>query len=157
MKTAQTWDEAAALAEACRARGGTVVTTNGCFDLLHKGHVTYLQAARALGDMLIVGLNSDASVQRQGKGPGRPINDQDARATVMQALRCVDSVCLFDEDTPIEWLRRVRPAIHVKGGDYDASKMVETPVLAEWGGRVVTLPFVPGYSTSALIAKSQKA
>jgi len=157
VKPPLSWTQAAELAEKCRQAGGVVVTTNGCFDVLHKGHVTYLHGARQMGDLLLVGLNTDASVKRQGKGPTRPLNDELARATVVEALKSVDGVCLFDQDTPVEWLRAVRPAIHVKGGDYDPAKMVETPVLQEWGGRVAVVPFVPGYSTTSLLEKSKKS
>ena len=132
-----------------------MVTTNGCFDLLHKGHVTYLAQARQMGDLLLVGINSDASV-RKIKGETRPLNDEVARATVLAALRSVDGVCVFSEDTPVDWLRAIKPLIHVKGGDWDASKMPETKVLGEWGGRVQSAGFVPGYSTTGLIEKSKK-
>lgn len=154
MKAYLSWDEARAAAAACRERGGTVVTTNGCFDLLHRGHVTYLAEARQLGDLLLVAINSDASVAKL-KGPGRPLNPEDARAIVLGALRAVDGVCVFSEPTPVEWLRAVRPHIHVKGGDWDPAQMPETPVLAEWGGHVKALPYVDGFSTTNLIAKSK--
>lgn len=148
------WSEARALSEACRARGGVVVTTNGCFDILHRGHVEYLQAARQLGDLLIVGLNSDASVKKL-KGPSRPLNDQNARAVVVGALKSVDAVIVFDEDTPVKWLQEVKPHIHVKGGDWDPQKMPETAVLESWGAKVVVVPYVDGYSTTKLIEKSR--
>lgn len=156
MKRVLSWNEAAELVESRRKAGAVIVTTNGCFDILHKGHVSYLEEARSQGDVLIVGLNTDSSVRRLGKGPGRPVNDELARAAVVGALRSVDAVCLFDDDTPVEWLRRIRPDIHVKGGDYDPAKMVETPALKEWGGRVHVVPFVPGYSTTAILEKSKK-
>jgi glycerol-3-phosphate cytidylyltransferase len=154
MKTIYTWEEAAQLAQECKNRGGIVVTTNGCFDLLHKGHVEYLSAARQLGDLLIVGINSDASVKKV-KGPSRPLNDETARAVVLGALKCVDAVCIFKEATPVEWLRVVQPNIHVKGGDWDPAKMPESPVLKEWGGTVKVLPYVEGFSTTGLIEKSK--
>jgi D-beta-D-heptose 7-phosphate kinase / D-beta-D-heptose 1-phosphate adenosyltransferase len=136
-----------------RARGGTVVATGGCFDLLHPGHVHTLQAARALGDCLVVCLNSDASVARL-KGPGRPVVGEADRAAVLAALGCVDAVAVFDQDTPVELLRRLRPDVWVKGGDYAAAELPEAPVLASWGGRAVILPFVEGRSTTRLIEEA---
>ncbi|GAA2016803.1 D-glycero-beta-D-manno-heptose 1-phosphate adenylyltransferase [Terrabacter terrae] len=129
----------------------TVVATGGCFDLLHTGHIETLRAARALGDRLVVCLNSDASVRRL-KGPGRPIVPEADRARVLLALECVDEVVLFDEDTPIEVLRRVRPAIWTKGGDYAGADVPELAVLEEWDGQAVVLPYVEGRSTTALVA-----
>jgi rfaE bifunctional protein nucleotidyltransferase chain/domain len=136
-----------------RARGGTLVATGGCFDLLHAGHVRTLQAARALGDGLVVCLNSDASVARL-KGPQRPLVPQADRAAILLALGCVDAVEIFDEDTPIPLLRRLRPDLWVKGGDYEATDLPEAPVLASWGGRAVILPFVEGRSTTRLIQEA---
>jgi rfaE bifunctional protein nucleotidyltransferase chain/domain/rfaE bifunctional protein kinase chain/domain len=136
-----------------RAQGGTVVATGGCFDLLHPGHVHTLQAARALGDCLIVCLNSDASVRRL-KGAGRPVVEQDDRAAVLTALGCVDTVEIFDADTPAEVLRRLRPDLWVKGGDYAPSDLPEAAVLPEWGGRAVVVPFVEGRSTTRLIEEA---
>jgi rfaE bifunctional protein nucleotidyltransferase chain/domain len=132
-----------------RARGGTVVAAGGCFDLLHPGHVRTLQAARSLGDCLIVCINSNRSVHRL-KGPGRPIVDAAGRATVLLGLECVDAVVVFDEDTPDQLLRRLRPDVWVKGGDYDAGTLPESDVLSEWGGSAVVVPYVPGWSTTAL-------
>ncbi|MDQ3768537.1 MAG: D-glycero-beta-D-manno-heptose 1-phosphate adenylyltransferase [Actinomycetota bacterium] len=143
-------DAASALAERVRARGGTVVATGGCFDLLHAGHVQTLQAARALGDALVVCLNGDASVRRL-KGTDRPLVGEDDRAAVLRALGCVDAVAIFDEDTPVELLRRLRPQVWAKGGDYAHERLPETVALREWGGRTVILPFVEGRSTSRLI------
>jgi rfaE bifunctional protein nucleotidyltransferase chain/domain/rfaE bifunctional protein kinase chain/domain len=137
-----------------RARGGTVVATGGCFDLLHPGHIETLQAARALGDCLVVCLNSDRSVRRL-KGPSRPIVTEDDRAAVLSALECVDAVVVFDEDTPAEVLRALRPDLWVKGGDYAVADLPEAAVLAEWGGRAVVLPFVAGRSTTRLIEEAQ--
>jgi rfaE bifunctional protein nucleotidyltransferase chain/domain len=127
-----------------------VVFTNGCFDLIHPGHVAYLADARALGDLLIVGLNSDASVRRL-KGPGRPLIPQDGRAAVLASLRSVDGVVLFEEDTPRDLICRVRPRFLVKGGDYTADRVVGASDLAGWGGELVLLPFRKGFSTSVLI------
>jgi D-beta-D-heptose 7-phosphate kinase / D-beta-D-heptose 1-phosphate adenosyltransferase len=141
------------LVAAVRARGGTVVATGGCFDLLHPGHVHTLQAARALGDCLVVCLNSDASVARL-KGPGRPVVGEADRAAVLAALGCVDAVSVFDQDTPVALLRRLRPDVWVKGGDYAATELPEAKVLASWGGRAVILPFVEGRSTTRLIEEA---
>lgn len=134
-----------------RSAGGTVVATGGCFDLLHAGHARTLSAARALGDCLVVCLNSDSSV-RALKGPDRPIMSEDDRVELLLALDCVDAVLVFDEHTPDEALRRFRPDVWAKGGDYTASELPEAATLAEWGGRVVTVPFHPGRSTTRLAA-----
>ncbi len=134
-----------------RSAGGTVVATGGCFDLLHAGHARTLSAARALGDCLVVCLNSDDSV-RALKGPERPIMSQDDRVELLLALDCVDAVVVFDEHTPDEALRRFRPDVWAKGGDYAASELPEAATLAEWGGRVVTVPFHAGRSTTRLAA-----
>ncbi|WP_261165095.1 PfkB family carbohydrate kinase [Microbacterium sp. Marseille-Q6965] len=141
--------DALAAAAAVRARGGTVVATGGCFDLLHAGHARTLAAARALGDCLIVCLNSDDSVRRL-KGPERPIMTEADRRDLLLALECVDAVVVFEESTPVEALRRIRPDIWVKGGDYAADDLPETRVIAEWGGRTVTVPYHPGRSTTRL-------
>jgi D-beta-D-heptose 7-phosphate kinase/D-beta-D-heptose 1-phosphate adenosyltransferase len=143
--------DALATARQTRAAGGTVVATGGCFDLLHAGHVRTLQAARGLGDCLVVCLNSDDSVRRL-KGSGRPIIGEADRVVLLLALECVDAVLVFDEDTPVEALRRLAPDIWVKGGDYRASDLPEAGVLADTGGRVVTVPHHPARSTSALAA-----
>lgn len=123
--------------------------TNGCFDLLHPGHVRYLEDARALGDFLVVGLNSDASVARL-KGVTRPLQDEAARAAVLLGLRSVDAVVRFDEDTPLELIKALRPDILVKGGDYTADTVVGRDLVEASGGRVVILPFIPGHSTSRI-------
>jgi rfaE bifunctional protein nucleotidyltransferase chain/domain/rfaE bifunctional protein kinase chain/domain len=142
-----------ALAERVRAAGGTVVAAGGCFDLLHPGHLRTLEAARALGDCLIVCLNGDGSVRRL-KGPGRPVNPQDDRARLLLGLRCVDAVAIFDEDTPVEALGRLRPHVFAKGGDYAGVAIPEEEVLAAWGGRVVVLPLVDGRSTTRIIERA---
>lgn len=129
-----------------------MVFTNGCFDLLHPGHVSYLRAARALGDALIIGLNSDISINKL-KGPSRPVVPEFDRATVLEALESVDAVVVFDEDTPIRLLREVKPAVYVKGGDYRVEDLPEAEVAAEIGAEVKILPFETGYSTTALIEK----
>jgi D-beta-D-heptose 7-phosphate kinase / D-beta-D-heptose 1-phosphate adenosyltransferase len=146
-------DDPAGLVERVRARGGTVVATGGCFDLLHAGHVTMLEAARRLGDALVVCLNSDRSVARV-KGRDRPLVGEDDRAAVLRSLACVDAVVLFDEDTPAEVLRRLRPDVFVKGADYDEATLPEAAVMAEHGGRVTTVPYVAGRSTTGLIQKA---
>jgi D-beta-D-heptose 7-phosphate kinase/D-beta-D-heptose 1-phosphate adenosyltransferase len=142
--------EARELAARVRAQGGTVVATGGCFDLLHAGHVRALEAARALGDCLIVCLNSDASVRRL-KGPDRPLVAQDERAALLAALSCVDAVIGFDEDDPRAVLRELRPHVWAKGGDYAIADLPEAATLAEWGGRAVVVPYVAGRSTTRLI------
>ena len=126
--------------------------TNGVFDLLHPGHVDVLSGARAQGDLLVVGLNSDASVRRLGKGPGRPVRAEADRAYVLAALEAVDAVVVFDEDTPLELVRALQPDVIVKGGDYAAETVVGAADVTARGGRVVIIPLSPGYSTTATIA-----
>lgn len=139
-----------------RAAGKRVVFTNGVFDLLHVGHVRYLQAAHELGDALFIGVNSDDSVRRL-KGPTRPLNPAEERAEVLAALRCVDAVCIFEEDTPMALLEIIRPDIHAKGGDYKTpDALPETPLVRSYGGEVVILPFVDGRSTTRIIGKMQE-
>ena len=128
----------------------TLVFTNGCFDLLHPGHVDYLCRARDLGDMLVVGLNSDDSVRRL-KGPRRPVRKWADRAAVLAGLSCVDFVTGFDEDTPVETLRLLRPDIHTKGGDYKLEELPEREAVEAGGGRIVLLPFLEGHSTTATL------
>ena len=130
-----------------------VVFTNGVFDVLHRGHVTYLADARALGGSLVLALNSDASARRLGKGPDRPLNNEEDRAVMVAALESVSLVTWFDEDTPLELIRQVRPDILVKGGDYDMKKLAETAVVEGYGGKALAIAFVDGYSTTALIAR----
>jgi rfaE bifunctional protein nucleotidyltransferase chain/domain/rfaE bifunctional protein kinase chain/domain len=145
--------EALRLVAAVRARGGTVVATGGCFDLLHAGHVAVLQQARALGDCLVVCLNSDASTRRL-KGQGRPLNHEEDRAAVLAALGCVDAVVTFDEDTPEQILQRLRPDIFAKGADYAVAHLPEEPLLRSWGGQVVLLPYLEGRSTTSLVRQA---
>jgi rfaE bifunctional protein nucleotidyltransferase chain/domain len=147
-----TTDAAAALVQALRDAGQTIAFTNGVFDLLHPGHVRYLQSARALGDALIVGLNADASVRRN-KGPGRPINNELERAEILAGLACVDAVVLFDEETPAEIIRRLQPDVLVKGADWAADRIVGRDTVEARGGRVVRVTVEQGYSTSALVEK----
>ena len=142
------------LAEAWANEGSTTVFTNGCFDLLHVGHTRYLQAARALGDRLVVGLNSDASV-RGLKGPNRPILPEAERAELLAALACVDYVLIFDEPTADAAIQAARPDLYVKGGDYDPDAIPETPLVRSLGGAVRVLPFVEGRSTTSLVARIQ--
>lgn len=132
---------------------GPVVFTNGVFDVLHRGHATYLAQARALGASLVVGVNTDASARRLGKGPDRPLNNEADRATLLAALESVSLVTWFDEDTPVELLRALRPQIYVKGGDYDMRTLAETALVESWGGRALAIPFVDGYSTTALVSR----
>lgn len=146
--------EAAGLREELRAHGKTVVFTNGCFDLLHAGHVRYLEEARLLGDALVVGLNSDRSVSRL-KGTGRPLIPQEDRARLVAALEAVTVVVIFDEETPVKTIEAVRPDIHVKGGDYLPDDLPEAETVRRLGGAVRILPFLPGRSTTALVQKIQ--
>ncbi len=134
-----------------------LVFTNGVFDVLHRGHVTYLAAARELGAALLVALNSDASARVQGKGPDRPLNAELDRLIVIAALQSVSFVTLFDEKTPCELLARCRPDLYVKGGDYDIETLEETRLMRSWGGRSLAIPFVDGYSTSALVRRIRGA
>ena len=130
-----------------------VVFTNGVFDVLHAGHVTYLSQARSLGGSLVVALNTDASAKRLGKGPDRPLNTDTDRATLVAALESVSLVTWFEEDTPLEIINELRPHIIVKGGDYDMAKLKEAQLVESYGGKALALPFVAGYSTTALVAK----
>ncbi|NLW80571.1 MAG: D-glycero-beta-D-manno-heptose 1-phosphate adenylyltransferase [Desulfovibrionales bacterium] len=132
--------------------GREMVFTNGCFDILHAGHVDYLQRARALGSLLVVGLNSDASVRRL-KGPTRPVNDQKSRALVLAGLACVDFVVIFEEDTPYELVTKIRPAVLVKGGDWPVECIVGRDLVEARGGRVLSIPLLEGYSTTGIIER----
>ena len=134
-------------------REGRLVFTNGVFDVLHRGHVTYLARARALGAHLVVGLNTDASARRLGKGPDRPLNTEQDRAVVMAALASVSVVTWFDEDTPESLIAQIRPDLIVKGGDYDMARLPETALVRSWGGEALAIPFVDGYSTTALVKR----
>jgi D-glycero-beta-D-manno-heptose 1-phosphate adenylyltransferase len=130
-----------------------VVFTNGVFDVLHAGHVTYLAQARALGGSLVVALNTDSSAKRLGKGADRPLNNEIDRATLIAALESVSMVTWFEEDTPLEIIDELRPDVLVKGGDYDMAKLKESLLVQSYGGKALALPFVAGYSTTALVAK----
>jgi len=139
---------------AWRARqGGAIVFTNGVFDLLHPGHVELLEAARREGAVLIVGLNSDASVRRLGKGADRPVTPEAARARVLAGLAAVDCVVLFDEDTPLELITRLQPDVLVKGADYSRDAIVGADIVESRGGRVVRVPLVQGFSTSSIVER----
>ena len=146
---------AAAFAAGIRARGGTVVFTNGVFDVLHPGHVRYLRDARALGDALIVAVNSDRSV-RANKGPARPINPEHERAEVLLALGSVDAAVIFDEETPHAIISAIQPDILVKGADWGPDHIVGRDVVEARGGRVVRIALAPGFSTTALIDKVRR-
>jgi D-beta-D-heptose 7-phosphate kinase/D-beta-D-heptose 1-phosphate adenosyltransferase len=132
---------------------GTIVFTNGVFDLLHRGHVEYLEAARALGDVLIVAVNSDQSARTLGKGPDRPLVAADDRARLVAALAAVDRVVVFDEPTPLRLIEQVRPDVLVKGGDYTRDTVVGADLVESRGGRVVLLPLQPSFSTTSLVER----
>jgi rfaE bifunctional protein nucleotidyltransferase chain/domain len=148
-------EEGAAMVDRLRSLGRIVVFTNGVYDLIHPGHVRYLQAARALGDALIVGVNSDRSV-RANKGPGRPVNSESERAELIAALSCVDAAIVFDEDTPYEIIRRLQPDILVKGADWAEDAIVGRDVVEARGGRVVRIPVEQGFSTTSLIERVRR-
>ena len=130
-----------------------LVFTNGVFDILHRGHVSYLAKARELGGSLVIGLNSDASARLLGKGPDRPLNAETDRACVLAALESVSLVTLFDEKTPVALLGEVHADLYVKGGDYDMETLEETRLVRSWGGQALAIPFVDGYSTTALVKR----
>lgn len=155
--------EIEATLQAWREQGESIVFTNGVFDILHAGHVTYLKGARALGSRLIVGVNSDASVRMLGKGPERPINDEASRMLVLEALRSVDVALVFSSQTPMDLIAQIRPNVLVKGGDYDPQVdsendkryIVGSREVLEYGGKVTVIPFLEGHSTTAIIEKSR--
>jgi rfaE bifunctional protein nucleotidyltransferase chain/domain len=149
------YDQIKNIVDQLKADGKTIVFTNGCFDILHVGHVRYLQAARELGDCLILGLNSDQSV-RILKGPTRPINNQDDRAEVLSALSAVDYVVIFEEPTAENLIAQIKPAIYVKGGDYNIKDLPESAIVSQYGGQTILIPEVPGKSSSNIIKKIQK-
>ncbi len=148
-------EKAVSLVTSWKAKGGRVVWTNGVFDLLHQGHIEYLCEARALGDHLVVGVNTDASVRRL-KGPSRPIHDQNSRALQLAAMQAVDLVILFEGDTPLPEIETIQPDYLVKGGDYDPEQIVGGNFVKGHGGQVVVIPFVDGFSTSRIIEKIKK-
>jgi rfaE bifunctional protein nucleotidyltransferase chain/domain len=155
--------EIEATLQAWREQGESIVFTNGVFDILHAGHVTYLKGARELGSRLIVGVNADASVRMLGKGPNRPINDEASRKLVLEALRSVDVAVVFSSQTPMDLIAQIRPNVLVKGGDYDPQVesendkryIVGSREVLEYGGKVTVIPFLEGHSTTAIIEKSR--
>ena len=145
-------DALAVIVEELKSSGQRVVFTNGVFDLMHVGHLRYLSAARALGDVLVVAVNADASVQRL-KGPSRPVVNQGDRQEMLDGLRCVDYVTLFDLDTPVALVKQLQPDIYAKGGDYTIDNLPEAPIVHAYGGKVAILPFVVGQSSTSIIEK----
>lgn len=143
------------IAKKLKSENKKILTTNGVFDILHLGHVKYLEEAKKLGDVLIVGMNTDSSV-KQVKGKERPINNENSRIGVLAGLESVDYVFLFNEKDPRKWLSKIKPDIHVKAGDYKISQIVEREVVEKYGGKVVLVPMLKGYSTTNLIKKIKK-
>ena len=145
-------EELVTVVENSKNNNKVIVTTNGCFDILHVGHVRYLKETKKLGDVLIIALNTDESVRRL-KGPTRPVNSENDRAEVLAALECVDFVVLFNEQTPVDLLSKIKPDIHAKGGDYNADNLPESATIKEGGGKLVFIPLVEGKSTTNIIQK----
>ena len=148
-------DEIEKISKSAREKHRTIVTSNGCFDILHSGHVEYLEGASKLGDILIIGINSDSSVKKI-KGPDRPVNSERDRASIMASLGFVDYCVIFNEDTPEELLKIIKPDIHVKGGDYNADDIIEKKIVEENGGIIKILPLVQGYSTTGILERLSK-
>jgi D-beta-D-heptose 7-phosphate kinase/D-beta-D-heptose 1-phosphate adenosyltransferase len=148
-------DQLSAQTAEWKKKGMKIVFTNGCFDILHRGHLEILNTAASFGDILVVGMNSDASVKRL-KGENRPVNDEEFRCQIMASLAIVDAVCLFDEDTPLELILTIMPDVMVKGGDYSLSQIIGADDVIRNGGEVKIVPLVKGYSTSALIEAIQR-
>ena len=146
-------DQALKELKAWREKNKKIVFTNGCFDIIHPGHIDYLSQARDLGDILVLGLNTDQSVRRLNKGSNRPINDERTRAYVLAGLASVDLIVFFDEQTPYNLIKLLQPNVLVKGKDYEVEKIIGFDILKENGGEVITIPFLDGYSTSSLIKK----
>lgn len=146
-------EDAARIVNGRRLRGNKIVFTNGCFDILHPGHVDYLNQARDLGTFMVLGLNTDHSVKRLNKAPNRPINPESARATVLAGLACIDLIVLFDEETPYELIKSIQPDVLVKGNDYKPEDVVGYDIVKARGGEVITIPLLEGFSTTALIKK----
>lgn len=151
-----TTDQLKKLLSLWRFHDHKIVFTNGCFDILHAGHVDYLAQARDQGNILVLGLNTDASVKRQNKSPERPVNNEEARALVLAGLESVDAIVFFDEDTPLELVKMVQPDVLVKGNDYKAEDIVGYDLVVAKGGKVVTIPLLEGFSTTGLINKLKK-
>ncbi len=148
-------DQIEKISESARKKGLTIVSSNGCFDILHSGHIEYLEQASMLGDILIIGINSDSSVKRL-KGKERPLNRETDRASLVASLGFVDYCVIFGEDTPVELLKKIRPNIHVKGGDYNAGDIIEKKIVEKNGGVIKILPLVRGYSTTGIIERLSK-
>ncbi len=148
-----TQDQALKELKAWREKNKKIVFTNGCFDIIHPGHIDYLSQARDLGDILVLGLNTDQSVRRLNKGSNRPINDERTRAYVLAGLASVDLIVFFDEETPYNLIKLLQPNVLVKGNDYEVEKIIGFDILKENGGEVITIKFLEGYSTSSLIKK----
>ena len=146
-------DQALKELKAWREKNKKIIFTNGCFDIIHPGHIDYLSQARDLGDILVLGLNTDQSVRRLNKGSNRPINDERTRAYVLAGLASVDLIVFFDEETPYNLIKLLQPNVLVKGNDYEVDKIIGFDILKENGGEVITIPFLEGYSTSSLIKK----
>jgi D-glycero-beta-D-manno-heptose 1-phosphate adenylyltransferase len=146
-------EKALKLISALRSSGKKIVFTNGCFDIIHPGHVDYLSQARDLGDYLVLGLNTDRSVKMLEKAPNRPINSEETRALVLAGLASVDAIVFFDEQTPYELIKFLQPDVLVKGNDYTIEQVVGNDIVAKNGGQVITIPLLQGYSTTALIKK----
>ena len=149
----QTKESALAAIRPLQAKGKKIVFTNGCFDILHPGHVDYLNQARDLGDFMVLGLNTDGSVRKLNKAPNRPVNDENSRALVLAGLACIDAIVLFEEETPYELIRFLQPDVLVKGDDYKPEEIAGFDVVKAKGGEVKTIPFLKGYSTTGLINK----
>lgn len=147
------WEQARNERSALFKQGKKLVFTNGCFDILHPGHVDYLSQARDQGDYLVLGLNTDASVRRLNKAPNRPVNDEQTRAKVLAGLASIDRIVLFDEETPYDLIKFLEPDVLVKGDDYQVEKIVGYDLVTARGGKVITIPFLQGYSTTNLIKK----
>lgn len=149
-----TLTQATGMAQTFKKKHQKIVFTNGCFDILHAGHVVYLEQAKALGDILMLGLNSDVSI-KLNKGANRPIVPEEDRIIIMSALNCIDYVVLFDDKTPETLISHIQPDIHVKGGDYQAALLPEYPLIQSYGGQVVILPFLPNHSTTDIVQRCQ--
>lgn len=148
-------DEIEKISKSAKRTRRTIVTSNGCFDILHSGHVEYLEGASLLGDILIIGINSDSSVKKL-KGSGRPLNSENDRASLVASLGFVDYCVIFTEETPIDLLKKIRPDVHVKGGDYRADEIIEKKIVEENGGIIKILPLVKGYSTTGILDRLSK-
>jgi D-glycero-beta-D-manno-heptose 1-phosphate adenylyltransferase len=146
-------EDASRIINGLRLKGKKIVFTNGCFDILHPGHVDYLSQARDLGNFLVLGLNTDGSVKRLNKAPNRPVNNEQSRAMVLAALSSVDLIVFFNEDTPYELIKLLQPDVLVKGSDYKAENVVGYDIVKARGGEVITIPFLEGFSTTSLIEK----